>query len=105
VAVEADADGMYSKRAQRPTLLQPLSQEQAVRIVDGVGGVGTQGTMGGDGNLMLGGLFGWLWDEVGGEEGIGELIDEEFAIYLWHKTRRNVIPNNGWLRTIYYSLI
>ncbi|KAL8684820.1 MAG: hypothetical protein Q9218_008121, partial [Villophora microphyllina] len=57
-----------------------------------------------DGNLFAVGLFNWLWTGLGGESGIGPLIDIEFEMYQHHLRERNGRPNMGWGRSMYYSL-
>jgi hypothetical protein len=61
-----------------------------------------------DGNLIIKGMFTWLWEgvEVDGhlEGGIGDLIDQEFEMYSHHQRKVNGNPNRGWLRTMMYSL-
>lgn len=61
-----------------------------------------------DGNLIVKGIFSWLWDGIqtsnGYEPGVGDLIDQEFEAYLWHQRERNGEHNKGWLRTMYHSL-
>ncbi|KAL8788068.1 MAG: hypothetical protein Q9195_007482 [Heterodermia aff. obscurata] len=61
-----------------------------------------------DGNLIINGLFDWLWTgtSLGGsiETGIGDMMAEEFDVYLHHQRERNGKPNYGWCRTMIYSL-
>lgn len=58
--------------------------------------------------FVVSNMFTWLWNGISigdnREEGIGDLIADEFNMYLHHQGERNGIPNKGWLRTIFYSL-
>lgn len=107
-SVEADKHGVYARRQVRFDLEPMLSPDQKKLIVEEIGGPGAWEQWHKDGNLIVPGLFSWLWEGVSVkdefEEGIGALIDDEFTLYRFHLTERNGQPNRGWLRTMYYSL-
>ena len=61
-----------------------------------------------DGNLIVRGMFSWLFDGVsaGGETetGVGPLIEDEFLMYAHHQREINGKPNRGWLRNMIHSI-
>lgn len=77
----------------------PISDDVAARIVDDIEGAGACARWLRDGNLIIDGMFRWLWDGVKVENArepeIGELIDEEFMMYLHHQRERNGAPQQG----------
>ena len=109
VAIEADRGGVYQHVPKSLHLLAPLQTSQAQKVVEIIAGPGAWEAWERDGNLIVKNLFGWLWDGVDDgdehESGIGDLIMEEFDMYLHHQQERNGRSNRGWLRTMYYSLI
>lgn len=63
----------------------------------------------GEGNLIVPGLFTWLWEgardgEGGWEGGVGELMDQEFLMYEHHQGTINGKANHGWLRNMFYGV-
>ncbi|MCJ1412158.1 hypothetical protein MMC19_006250 [Ptychographa xylographoides] len=106
--LEDDSLGIYAFHPRKITLLAPLTMPIRQLIVAEIAGPGAWGTWGDTGNIIAGGIFKWLWDgeTFGGvhEPGIGNLMDEEFDMYLHHQRERNGQPNKGWLRTMFYSL-
>ncbi|MCJ1396607.1 hypothetical protein MMC18_009498 [Xylographa bjoerkii] len=106
--VETDDHGVFKNRTIINSLLHHVSDSRAKTIVNDLGGSGTWRAWQEEGNLLLPGMFSWLWGgiEYNGkhEAGVGELIDQEFDMYLHHQTERNAQPNKGWLRTMFFSL-
>ena len=107
-SIPDDELGLYAVRPRYSTLLQPLGLEKAKAIVEEAVGGGAWSRWEDEGNLIVNDLFSWLWDGVTTdaqhESGIGEMIDEEFDMYLHHQRDRNGKPNYGWLRVMFYSL-
>jgi hypothetical protein len=89
-------------------LLNVISQDRKMVIVSEVSKGGWEEWSVG-GNNIADGMFTWLWDGITlqgqHEPGIGDLIDQEFDMYMHHQCERNGAPNKGWLRTMFYSLI
>ena len=86
--MESDAHGIYLKRVCRASLLPNMTEGIARMIVIYVAGGDAWDAWHRDGMVIVGGLFGWLWEGISYdgevEEGIGPLIDQEFRIYLYY---------------------
>ena len=83
---------MYAQRVVISTLEHALSDSLVQDIVDEIAGPGAYHILEETGKFIVRGLFRWLWDGVGGETGVGVLIDAEFDMYLHHQTERNGQP-------------
>ncbi len=106
--VEDDLHGVYAKRTVRKSIASRPSAKQAEAIVNEIGGPGAWAEWETNGNLLIQDMFVWLWAGVDSEgeheAGIGDMILEEFDMYLYHQRERNGQSNKGWLRTMFYSL-
>jgi hypothetical protein len=106
--VEDDLHGVYAKRPVRKSIACQPSVRQAEIIVEEIGGPGAWVDWQKNGNLLVQEMFLWLWDGITSdgqhEKGIGDMIIEEFDMYLHHQRQRNGQSNKGWLRTMFYSL-
>lgn len=91
---EDDELGIYARLPVTVTLMVPISDRRAAQILDEIGVDGTWDAWVADGNIIIDEMFAWLWEGVEMEEGnveggIGELIEEDFQIYLHHQRERN----------------
>src|SRR5579859_266487 len=54
-----------------------------------------------DGNVVVKGLFDWM---VKDRELMG-MVEAEFGMYLHHLREQNGVPNLGWYRNMWHSLV
>ena len=106
--VPSDELGYYRCKPSRSSVLRDLSPETARAVVEDLAGPDAWSTWVTDGNLIVKGLFSWIFDGVSRndqyEPGIGDLVDEEFSMYLHHQREKNGRPKNEWLKTMTHSL-
>ena len=107
-ALEEDAHGVFAHRMERDSLTRALTVDRAQMIIEDIAGSDAWTTWSDTGNLIVKGMFSWLWDglQTDGDfvEGVGDLIAEEFDMYRYHQAEINGVSNKGWLRTMYHSL-
>ena len=107
-SIEDDKHGVYAFRPVRSTLSSIITESDARGIINEIAGLGAWESWHETGNLVVSGLFSWLWEGIATQdrhiEGVGGLITEEFDMYLHHQAERNGVSNKGWLRTMYHSI-
>lgn len=106
--IEEDDHGVFAHRPRKDTLMKGLATNHGAVIIEEIAGKDAYGSWADTGNLIVKGMFSWLWDGIHLEnqfvEGVGDLISEEFDMYRHHQAEQNVVPNKGWLRTMFHSL-
>ena len=65
------------------------------------GGAGTMESFLEDGNVVVRGVFDWIVKDA---ELMG-MVDLEFEMYLHHLREQNGVPNYGWCRNMWHSLV
>ncbi|KAI4137511.1 MAG: hypothetical protein L6R39_007243 [Caloplaca ligustica] len=109
-AIPDDSLSIYSTMARKPLQLVAITDAFASQLVDEVcGHEGAWSEWQDVGNLVVDGLFRWVFDGITADEeyegGIGPLVEEEYLMYEHHQREINGRSNKGWLRTMMYSLI
>lgn len=109
-SIPSDSLGIYSTTIRTPPRLTAIADIHAAQLVKEISGSADAWSEWLEtGNLVVGGLFAWIFDgissDTGYEAGIGPQIEEEFLMYEHHQREINGKPNRGWLRTMLYSVV